>query len=145
MARLLPLVALLFAPSCMVAINDIDVKRADGGEDHYKIKRRGDTLSYVEASFGSGERIQSARLIVFADLDEDRRVDDGEVLHDLGGSDFDEPWQEVRWRNLRLDEGEHDGPFAVRLELVGTQRGEIVKTIRVLPESLIDDLEDIGN
>ena len=75
MARLLPLVALLFAPSCMIAVTDVEVMRADGGEDHYKIKRQGDTLRYVEVDFGRGERIQSARLIVFADLNENRKVD----------------------------------------------------------------------
>lgn len=144
MARLLPLVALLFAPSCMIAIMDVDVRRSDGGEDHYKIKRQGDTLRYVSVDFGSDERIESARIIVFADVNENRKIDDGEVLHDLG-ADLDQPGDEVRWRNLRLDGGEHDGPFVVRLELVGTKRGAVTKTLRVLPESLIDDLEDIGN
>ena len=144
MARLLPLVALLFAPSCMIAISDVDVRRADGGEDQYKIKRQGDTLRYVKVDFGGGERIEAARLIVFADINENRKVDDGEVLHDLG-AELDRPGDEVSWRNLRLSGGEHDGPFAVRLELVGTQRGPITKTLGVLPESLLHDLEDIGN
>ena len=67
------------------------------------------------------------------------------MLYDLGGEDFDEPWQEVRWRNLDLDEGEHDGPFVVRLELVGTKRGAFTKTLNVLPESLIEDSGGIGN
>ena len=144
MARLLPLVALLFAPSCMIAITDVNVRRADGGEDHYKIKRQGDTLRYVKVDCGGGQKIEAARLIVFADVNENRKIDDGEVLHDLG-AELEQPGDEVRWRNLRLDDGNHDGPFLVRLELVGTKRGAVTKTLRVLPESLIDDLEDMGN
>ena len=140
MLRALPLAALLFAPSCMIAITDIEVKRSDGGEDHYEIKRRGDTLSKVEVEFGGGDRIAAARLIVFADENDNGEVDPGETAHDLG-TQFDEPAEEVEWRSLRLDDEREDDSWRVRLELQSVERGSITRTIRLLPAGLLDDFD----
>jgi hypothetical protein len=137
MLRSLPLLLLALTPSCMVVISDVDVRRADGAEDSYLVKRSGDRLSRVEVDWGRGEDILAARIIVFSDQNEDRRPDEGEILHDVL-ADLDGPVSQVVWRNLRLDETELDGPFLVRFELTGEKRGEYVRTSKVLPEDLFD-------
>lgn len=137
MLRSLPLLLLALTPSCMVVISDVDVRRADGAEDSYLVKRSGDRLSRVEVDWGRGEDILAARIIVFSDQNEDRRPDEGEILHEVL-ADLDGPVSQVVWRNLRLDATDLDGPFLVRFELTGEKRGEYVRTSKVLPEDLFD-------
>lgn len=145
MLRISPVLLLAALPSCVFAVTDVDVTRSDGSKDSYTVKRRGDALSLIEARWGGASKISSARAIVFADLDGDRRVDQGEVLHDLV-LQLDQPERTVRWNDLRLDRGPHDGPFLVELRLSGSGRGEVRRTLRVLPEGLFDEYDRrVGN
>jgi hypothetical protein len=140
MRRFLPALLLGCLPACVFAITDVEVTRADGSTDSYSVKRRGDGLSLIEARWGGGSKISSARAIVFADLNGDRRVDRGEVLHDLV-LQMDSPARSVQWKNIRLDSGSHDGPFLVELRLSGEGRPNVRRTLGVNPESLFHEFD----
>ena len=140
MRRFLPVLLLTGLPSCVFAISDVEVTRADGSSDSYTVKRRGDALSLIEARWGGESRISSARAIVFADLGGDRRVDRGEVVHDLV-LQMDSPARTVQWKDVRLDSGSHDGPFLVELRLSGEGRPDFRRTLGVNPESLFHEFD----
>ena len=142
MRRYFPVLLLAGLPSCVFAITDVEVTRADGSTDSYSVKRRGDSLSLIEARWGGDSKISTARAIVFADLDGDRRVDQGEVLHDLT-QQLDSPARRVQWKEVRLDSGSHDGPFLVELRLSGEGRPNVRRTLGVNPEHLFHDF-DLG-
>lgn len=140
MRRFLPALLLASLSSCVFAITDVEVTRADGSSDSYTVKRRGDGLSLIEARWGGGSKISSARAIVFADLDGDRLVDRGEVLHDLV-LQMVRPERTVQWKDVRLDTGSHDGPFLVELRLSGEGRPDVRRTLGVNPESLFHEFD----
>lgn len=140
MRRVFPALLLVSIPSCVFAVTDVEVTRADGSSDSYTVKRRGDGLSLIEATWGGASKISSARAIVFADLDGDRRVDRGEVLHDLV-LQLVRPERTVKWEDIRLDGGPHDGPFLVELRLSGEGRPNVRRTLGVNPESLFHEFD----
>jgi hypothetical protein len=140
MRRFLPVLLLASLPACVFAVTDVDVTRADGSSDHYTVKRRGDGLSLIEARWGGGSKITSARAIVYSDRDGDRRVDRGEVLHDLV-LQLDSPTRTVQWKDLRLDHGSHEGPFLVELRLSGEGRPHVRRTLSVNPEGLFNEFD----
>ena len=125
----------------MIAVTSVEVTRHDGSRDEYEVKRRGDTLSRVEFEVrGGGDRVQAARLVVFADLNEDNHYSEDEILHDVSAQ-LDQPARDVVWRNLPLDEAGLEGPFKVCFELQTTERGAITRTLRVLPDDLLNDFD----
>jgi hypothetical protein len=140
MLRFLPVFLLASMPSCVFAVTDVEVTRADGSSDRYTVRRRGDSLRLIEAHWGAGSQISAARAIVFADLDGDRLVDRGEVVKDLV-LQLDSPSSTVRWENIRLDSGSHDGPFLVELRLSGEGRANVRRTLGVNPESLFHEFD----
>ena len=140
MARFLPVLLLATLPSCVFAFTDVEVTLADGSTDSYSVKRRGDSLSLIEARWGGGSKISAARAIVFADLDGDGRVDRNEVLHDLV-LQLDAPVRSVQWKNIRLDSGPHEGPFMVELRLSGEGRPNVRRTLGINPESLFHEFD----
>lgn len=140
MRRFLPLALLAGLPSCVFVTTDVSVHRADGSSDSYIVKRRGDRLSVVEARWGGDSRIESARAVVFVDLDGDRRVDQREVLHDLV-MQMDEPARSVRWRNIDLDDSKHDGPFLVEFHLRGSNHAAVRRVVGVNPDALVSEFD----
>lgn len=131
---LLPTFALL--ASCMVAVSEVEITHHNDREDSYLVKRNGDRITKIEVDWDE-EKILEARAIVFCDLNKNRLPDDGEILHDVP-AELERPRTKVVWRSLRLDEGEHKGPFRVQVLLKGEERGAYERVVQVMPEGLLD-------